>query len=384
MPLPEDQIRALQQRVELPPGSVSGTRLTWIGPTDDNVDWTSDPDSDIRSGDGDPNGVVFASKGTLYIDLTTPGLWQNDDGLTSWTQIPDTSTAATASSLSVFGDGSDGVVTFDGTTTVLGFVPAANVYSLTRDLYLADGSAMTGSAIIQGGYKIFCRGTFTIGASATIRNDGSAAVANIAGGGGGSTTCPGGTGGGNGGSGGNGSNAGNIAGNSAPLGAAGGAGGALSGGPGTGGGATGGTVTVVGVTGGPRNLDQAMSFLVGAAATGTYALMKGGAGGGGGNAAASSVAGGGGAGGNVLALYVQHLVNNGALTAKGGNGAAASGSGTGAGGGGGGGGGAVVLIYNTFTGNAPSVAGGGGGAAQGAGKNGAAGSTGTVFQIANA
>lgn len=87
MPLVEDQVRALQQRTELPEGSVPGTRLTWLGPTAGDIDWVSDPDSDIRVGNGDPNGAVNAPKGTLYVERDAPALWINDDGLSSWTPV---------------------------------------------------------------------------------------------------------------------------------------------------------------------------------------------------------------------------------------------------------------------------------------------------------
>jgi hypothetical protein len=36
--------------------------------------------------DGDPNGTVEATVGTLALDPTTPTLWQNTDGATAWAQ----------------------------------------------------------------------------------------------------------------------------------------------------------------------------------------------------------------------------------------------------------------------------------------------------------
>ncbi len=88
MPLPEDLIRGLQQRTVIPEGNVPGTRLTWLGPTDADIDWTSDPDPRILDGHGDPNGVVVAEKGIgLYVDVDEPGLWQNIDNLDAWQQI---------------------------------------------------------------------------------------------------------------------------------------------------------------------------------------------------------------------------------------------------------------------------------------------------------
>ena len=37
-----------------------------------------------------------------------------------------------------FGDGSDGALVFDGSTTILGMVPSANVYTLTRNIFATN------------------------------------------------------------------------------------------------------------------------------------------------------------------------------------------------------------------------------------------------------
>lgn len=286
--------------------------------------------------------------------------------------------------LAIYGDGSDGTRTFDGVATILGLVPAAGVYTLTRDIYLADGSALTGSAIINtNGYRIFCRGTLTTGASTFIRNNGSNGAVGVGGAGAVAGFFGAGAAGANGGVGANGATPANI---TNAIGAGGGASGASSGGPGTGGGRPVSTVTApTGPSGLPRNIGQALSGAAGfaPALAGAAILYVGGNGGAGGDAAASSTGGGGGGGGGVVGIYVKTLVNNGQIRARGGDGAAGSGAGTGAGGGGGGGGGAVIAVYDTLTGNAPSAPGGNGGAAQGAGKAGANGSAGQVFQIAN-
>ncbi len=88
MPLSVDQIRALQGRTTLPPGSVANTFLTWLGPTDDDVNWTSGPDPQVLQGHGNPNSIpVSAPKGTLFINVDAPALWQNTTGLAVWTQV---------------------------------------------------------------------------------------------------------------------------------------------------------------------------------------------------------------------------------------------------------------------------------------------------------
>lgn len=392
MPLPEDRIRALEARTEIPEGFVEGTRLTWLGTDEDDdevVGWTSSPDPQVLIGDGDPNGDVFAPKGTLYIDRVAPALWQNTDGLSSWTQIPDLATAASGSSLGLFGDGSDGVCTFDGSATVLGLAPSSGVYTLTRDIYLATGSSLTGSAILKSnGFKIFCTGTLTVGAAAAIQRNGNAGSGVTAGVGFGNNTLMGSADGGPGGNPGTGVTGGtgsSISPSSNCLGGSGGAGGALSGGPGVGGGTVGGGGAAATATLGlPRNAVVAISMTASPTVSTVPVGFRGGAGGAGGSAATSSTAGGGGAGGGVLGLYARAIVNNGTISANGGAGGNASGAGTGAGGGAGGGGGCVVLLYNTFTGNAATATGGAGGTPQGAGKTGGAGVDGNVFSIANA
>lgn len=53
----------------------------------DEFDWVHPPHKQILEGNGDPNGVYTASKGTLYVDRTTPALWQNSDGMTTWVAV---------------------------------------------------------------------------------------------------------------------------------------------------------------------------------------------------------------------------------------------------------------------------------------------------------
>lgn len=286
--------------------------------------------------------------------------------------------AATA----IFGDGADGVVNFDGTTTVLGLAPSSGVYTLTRDVLLASGSQVSGTAVINcANFRVFCNGTFTVGSTATVHNNGNSAVGTT----GGTATASGsvltnlaggsGAAGASGGAGGADANVGS--------GGAGGAGGASSGGPGTGGGSAGGTSTTAAVNGSIRSLLSIFQSVK----TTAEKRWVGGAGGRAGNAAASSTGGGGGAGGSILYLLVYDLVVNGTVTAAGGVGGAGTGAGTGAGGGGGGGGGAAVIVYHTKSGTASTfaaatnAAGGTGGAPQGAGKTGDVGSTGILVEL---
>lgn len=69
----------------------------------------------------------------------------------------------------VYGDGSGGLCTFDGTTTTFGAnsigysgTPPNRAYYLQQDLYLQDGSSIgSGIVLALNGYRLFCNGTFT-------------------------------------------------------------------------------------------------------------------------------------------------------------------------------------------------------------------------------
>jgi hypothetical protein len=60
------------------------------------------------------------------------------------------------------GDGSDGALTFDGTTTVLGLVPSANAYTLNRDIYATNITINSGVTINTFSTRIWATGTITI------------------------------------------------------------------------------------------------------------------------------------------------------------------------------------------------------------------------------
>lgn len=279
------------------------------------------------------------------------------------------------SGLGVFGDGSDGVVNFDGSTTVLGLAPASNVYTLTRDIYLYNGSQLSGSAVIKTvGFRIFCSGTLTIGASAKITDNGDDSVAGSGIGGqppSGSFYASGSAGGG----GGFGNGAGGNSITTAGIGGVGGTGGT---GPGTTGGVGGAITAPLASAGGyPRNLVQALTGFPSSSVQ--YRGGSGGGGGGGQNGTGPGNGGGAGGGGGILGLFTQTIVNSGSVQAQGGNGSAGWNGGTGAGGGGGGGGGAILLITTSSSYGTFSVAGGSGGAGTGSGTAGATGAAGRLI-----
>lgn len=319
----------------------------------------------------------------------------------------------------MFGDGQDGPVLFNGTSTVLGMSPSSSVYTLTRNLYCTD-CVINSGVTVKGQFKIHCSGTLTV--NGFLSNDGNAGfpgVVNDSGNGGaalssgwyGAVSYPG-TEGGLGAVNSNGSPGSDSTalspGMPAPYGvtASGGAGARFQGGTG----GVGGTAPTR--TGGVAGVGGAISSLLTNAsgneisALALYAarysntnvigmLCTGGAGGGGGGAQLNSSSavggggGGGGSGGGVTFVACATLAGGGQITADGGSGGAGAAGSVGggsddAGGGGGGGGGpggitCVVYGTSTFSGSifASGGAGGAGGAGHGpSGGNGATGSNG--------
>ncbi len=303
--------------------------------------------------------------------------------------------ALLAAGLAIYGDGSDGAVDFDGTTTVLGLVPSSLVYTLTRDIYLDDGSTVAALAFINTGcFRVHCKGTLTIAATGGIicnGNDGAAGTAGTGGAGGASKATAGtlgtGTAGGAGGSG----NASGSAGTANAFGFPGAAAvGGAGGGDGTHTGAIAGAFTaLVAAKGGARALVSLLTGMIfGTQTNGTASLVSlfgGGSGGGGGcGDHADAGGGGGGGGGGVLFLAAYALVNGGTISANGGYGGLSVSAAHNAGGGGGGGGGvAIVLHRSALAVSGITATGGPGGAKAGAsGVAGVAGTVGTVIQLA--
>ncbi len=305
----------------------------------------------------------------------------------------------------VFGDKSDGALVYDGSTTILGMAPVANVYTLTRDIWASAITVNSGVTIKPVGFRIFVNGVLTI-TSGTIQNDGGAGtngtngVAGVAGaaGSGGQTW-------GNGTvarAGGNGlgittavaanGNPGAGAGLTSSLGGSGGNGDSATTTTGTGTVGSGVTVTAPTATVGvPRYTpDAVVGVKLGSSSSTPWTF---GCGGGGGAVSQTSTgncdSGGGGGGAAGVFIFARSIVNNGTISANGGvggNGFCSGKANQAAGGGGGGGGGCVILVYQQFNGTAPTASGGaaGTGATFGTGSLGAvatAGGTGTVITI---
>jgi hypothetical protein len=299
----------------------------------------------------------------------------------AWVHGPTALNFSGASSVAgVYGDGSDGSPTFDGTTTVLGVAPASNTYTLARDLFLAGGATInSGVTIITNDFRIFCSGTLinngtikwngnpgsgATGGTPLSGASGSITSGNVSRSGGTGTTGAGGAG-------------------SAPsvpsLGGSGGTGGAGSGG---GGGARG---NVTGPTAAQSNLRFGPAVPAGMLfSLGGTTLIYAGAGGGAGGGDSTNAGGGGGGGGGCVVIAAKSFSGTGAVQARGGAGAAGVAGNAGGGGGGGGGWVAVIsvsVVSGSISGQTCDTAGGAGGAGVGTGSSGSTGSNGTVILI---
>ena len=69
----------------------------------------------------------------------------------------------------VYGNGSDGDVVLDGSTTILEMGPSASVYTMTRDMFFNDLTINTSCRLQPNGYRVFVKGTLKFaGTNATI------------------------------------------------------------------------------------------------------------------------------------------------------------------------------------------------------------------------
>ncbi len=255
--------------------------------------------------------------------------------------------------LGIYGDGSDGSPTFDGSTAYTAFASrSGSVYTLTRDVWFVNPTINTGVTVSTGGFRFFFQGTLTN--NGTISWNGNAGVTNTAGAAldnaaatiNNSTTAatvPGGAGG----AGGTGVGATGVS-LTHGFGGIGGTGGA-----GVSAGGAGGTMPAVGSTNGQlRSLPWAVigySWSGG----GTVLIPSCGSGGGAGGGDGANDGGGGGSGGGIVIVVGKTFAGTGVIQAAGGaGGAGATASTLGCGGGGGGGGGIVIVVSSSVSGGA--------------------------------
>lgn len=312
----------------------------------------------------------------------------------------------------LFGDRSDGVVVFDGTTTILGMVPSGSEYKATRHLFLDGGSTVNvGVKLNMTGFYVCTRILGGVGLvnNGVIHNnggDGVTAVSNLQPAGG--LAAGNGYYGNAGAAGRPGQNGASIAGanNVGPtwpgltvgatagttgVGATGGVGGGGSGG-GEAGFAGGNSGTMQATSdvklGSPHDFDQrrrgrgeAVSASGGATTTANWGA--GTSGGAGTCASLQSWSGGSGAPGGIIGVFAELYTGTGTIEARGGkagdsfhtppNSGAVHGSG------GGGGGIAIVVVGPGSTTPTVSVAGGAGGIGANGGNNGGAGGDGLKY-----
>lgn len=314
---------------------------------------------------------VPAHKITNLLDPTA-----NQDGATK--KYVDDNAGGGAGGLGIFGNGADGALVFDGAATILGMVPAANVYTLTRDIYPSSMTVNTDITIIGNDFKIVCKGTLTLSGTAKIHRNGNDAVADVAGAASpnsGSLRYQGPVGAtGDIGNGANGNNC------SAAYGGSGGNGGdgtATTGG-------TGGVATIPGPEfGGLQIFNWIPYALISLVNYNSWASNSCGASGAAGGGNGVQKGGGGGGPAACVMICAKIITGTGTIQAKGGDGG--DGDILGCGGGGAAGGGLIILVTseaipNTIT---LDVSGGVGGAGTGIGVDGSDGSPGNIYQIIN-
>jgi hypothetical protein len=287
--------------------------------------------------------------------------------------------AASGAIIALCGDASDGALVFDGTTTIAGLVPAATVYTLTRDLFASTLTVNSGVTIITAGFRLFATTSVTNGGTLSCNGGAGAAIGTA-----GAGVVPGNYafGQGPGGAGNTGAGTGPSFGSAASmLSSSGGAGGA--GGLGTGGAGGAGATQGSGPSGnaGLSNFRNPITLQSGIASIGQAPkVLAGGAGGGGGGGDATNKGGGGGAGGGIIVIFSPTVTNTGTISATGGNGGSPA---TGNCGGGGAGGGGLIAVYTStaWTAGTTVVTHGTGGTAVGSGVNGGSGANGFVLNV---
>jgi hypothetical protein len=302
-------------------------------------------------------------EGDIYAGTDHKLYFRNDS---AWMQLD---VANTPGGLAVFGDGLDGTVDINSGSFSSGPI-TSNV--LTRDAYF-NNLTLSGGNLDCGGYRLFVKGTLTVGSSYKVHrngNNGGNAAVNIAGTGGASLSAGtlagavSGKDGGDGISGGDGfpgGNGNNIANSVGVNGQTGGIGGGEPGSQHTGGvGGSNGVRTLS--TTKPRTLPWIIIMKEEADFSTTLksSAGTGGSGGGAGHDFAPTTYGGGGGGsgspGGIVWVAAKTIVLSGNIEANGGNGGdAANGSGPSSAGGGAAGcagsGGVVVVIYSSKTGS---------------------------------
>ena len=313
---------------------------------------------------------LTSSTNTVSLNIT-PTTCASGEALTAISSLgvgTCTAVGALSSPQWIFGNGADGTLTFNCSTTPLaGATLSGSTYTMTRDIF-CHNCTLNASCNITGQYRIYDDATFTL--NGIIHSTAGSLPASEAGGAGGSSA---------GGAAGGGIGTGSTAPRECTAATAGpAANGSACGGGGGGAGAGG-----VGASGGAVALSAATSgdirswFQAPLGRQGSSSVYQTASGGGGGRGDAGNVKVGGGGGGAAGYRYVamHKIVGTGEIDAKGGNGADGQTAGN-TGGGGGGGGGYINVVIGTGSCPTTSVVGGTHGAGQGTGTNGGDGGSG--------
>lgn len=327
--------------------------------------WTTD--GGLLSGSGT---VASPLEAEIHVDSTLTG--------TGSAGAPLTAIAALGTvDFAIFGDGSDGTHTFDGSAVILGMTPSANTYTLTRDIF-CSGCTIDSGVSITGPYRVFDNGTLVL--NGKIHRNGATggtptACATVSAG-----TLAGQLAGGVGGS-----TAGGAAGNgnaaTVPFGCSTSVGGlcrGASGGAGaSGAGATAGVTTIGAATlGTPRIFRLGMEGLNRSSVV--WATASSGAGGRG-DAANARAGGAGGCTGGYVVVSARTITGTGSVESVGGAGGSGQAGGN-TGGGGGAAGGWIFIVIGSGSYPTTVNTGGAGGAAQGTGVAGGTGGDGIVVK----
>ena len=269
--------------------------------------------------------------------------------------------------LPVYGDGSDGAITFDGSTTYTFATLNGSTYTLTRDIFATTITVDILITVITGGYRVFAQNSLTV--NGELHNNGSA--------GSGTTAGAGGLGGffkaGGAGAAGLGTGSAGAAGTAQATPTAntwvGGLGGKGAMGRASNTTFTGGMITSANITvpadadGGNRVPSNFINYLTRYVVGATNWQMTPSIGGGSGAKSATgttATSGAGGGGGGICFVAAPVITGSGVISANGGAGGNAAGTGGNFGGGGGGGGGVMCMIAKTSD-ITPTAVGGNGG-----------------------
>lgn len=275
-----------------------------------------------------------------------------------------------SSSVGLFGDGTDGAATLDGSASVGWATRSGSVYTVTQAVNLTALTINSGVTLVPAGWPVFVSGTLTN--NGTIGIGGNAATA---GGVAGSGTAAGRHAGGQpGGAGNTGAGTAGTTGGGPSLGGIGGVG--SSGAAGAAGARTIASTTILHSVFAQPPVGLVGSYVLGAVTR----IVTGGPGGGGGGGDGTNKGGGGGGGGPCVVIFAKVFTNSGVLLSTGGAGGTPT---TGNCGGGGGGGGGYFLVYSlaAATMGTVTVTGGAAGAAVGTGTAGAVGTDGAALNV---